>query len=108
MFQGKPENGRLNKVVINFQLQFLTKFVLAEKVFCKHLQLVISQLLDKIFQPFKEQKRYQSLGTPILIFLGILLKTLYSESLKEDCCILTDSVSLVSSLSQVSTETVAL
>ena len=32
------------------------KFVLADKVFCKHLDLVISQLLDKIFQPFKEQK----------------------------------------------------
>ena len=55
-FQSKPENGRLNKVIFNFQLHFVTKFVLADKVFfCKHLHLVISQLLDNIFQPFKEQ-----------------------------------------------------
>ena len=40
------------------------KFVLADKVFCKHLDLVISQLLDKIFQPFKEQKLCPSLGAP--------------------------------------------
>ena len=43
---------------------FWTKFVLADKVFCKHLHLVISQLLDKIFQPFKEQKWCPSLGAP--------------------------------------------
>ena len=48
MFQGKPENGRLNKVIFNFQLHFVTKFVLADKVFCKHLHLVISQLQDDV------------------------------------------------------------
>ena len=42
----------------------MTKFCLADKVFCKHLHLVISQLLDKIFQPFKEQNWCPSLGAP--------------------------------------------
>ena len=42
----------------------LTKFVLVDKVFCKHLHLVISPILDKIFQPFKEQKWCPSLGAP--------------------------------------------
>jgi hypothetical protein len=32
-FQGKPEKGRLNKVIFYFQLHFVTKFVLAPKVF---------------------------------------------------------------------------
>ena len=32
--------------------------------FCKHIHLVISQLLDKIFQPLKEQKLCPSLGAP--------------------------------------------
>ena len=41
-----------------------TKFVLADKVFYKHLHLVISQLIDKIFQPLKEQKWCPSLGAP--------------------------------------------
>jgi hypothetical protein len=34
------------------------------KFFCKHLHLVISQLLDEIFQPFKEQNWCPSLGAP--------------------------------------------
>ena len=45
-----------------FRTTIWRKFVLADKVFCKHLDLVISQLLDKIFQPFKEQKLCLSLG----------------------------------------------
>ena len=62
-FHVQPENQRLNFVIYNFRLR-LRKFVLADKVFCKHLDLVISQLLDKIFQQFKEQKWCPSLGAP--------------------------------------------
>ena len=36
--------------------QTLTKTVLKDIFFCKHIHLDISQLLDKIFLPFKEQK----------------------------------------------------
>ena len=42
----KVEGSIMSSIILDF-LQ--TKF-------CKHLHLVISQLLDKIFQPFKEQK----------------------------------------------------
>ena len=56
MFQLEPENGRLNNVIFNLQLHFGQKLFLWTKFFCKSLHLDISQLLDKIFQPFKEQK----------------------------------------------------
>ena len=64
LFQGGPKNFRLNYVLYNFGLHFGQNLFLQAKFFCKHFHLVISQLLDKIFQPFKEQKWCQSLGAP--------------------------------------------
>ena len=60
-FKVQPENWRLNFVIYNFGIQFEANLFL-DKVFCKHLDLVIYQLLYKIFQPFKEQKWCPSLG----------------------------------------------
>ena len=65
MFQLEPENGRLNNVIFNLQLHFGQKLFLWTKFFCKSLHLDISQLLDKIFQPFKEQKWCPSLGAGV-------------------------------------------
>ena len=42
----------------------MTKFVLEDNFFCKRLHLVISQLLNKIFQQFKELKLCPRLGAP--------------------------------------------
>ena len=65
MFQVEPEIGNcLIKSIISNHI--FTNISHGNKVFVKHIHLVISQLLGKIFQPFKEQKWCPSLSAPNL------------------------------------------
>ena len=61
-FNLKIEGWILSSIILDYNLEKICSC--RQSFFCKHLDLVISQLLDKIFQPFKEQKWCPSLGAP--------------------------------------------
>ena len=55
-FQVISENRRMKNVIYFFFFTKLKKIAYDDIFFCKRLNLVTFQLLDKVFQPFTEQK----------------------------------------------------